>query len=132
MIYGVNNYEMLYAAELIKPKELSAYRERGYLMTEEEIGCELCGMTYTDEHYQILFDNKKIGYFYVASGSKTPQLNQLCHSCIFKKIKKEVGDEEVELVVIDDDREYHVKFYPQDGEPSDDDFLIGEGFDDIF
>ena len=123
---------MLYAAELINPNQLSEYRKRGYLVTKRSIECDCCKINYTDEHYKILFDNKKIGYFYVASGKDKIALHQLCHSCIFKKIKKEVGDEEVNLVVIDGKSEYHVKFYPQDGEPNDDDFLNGEGFDDIF
>tara|TARA_B100000287_G_C20150097_1_gene589807 strand:- start:175 stop:534 length:360 start_codon:yes stop_codon:yes gene_type:complete len=119
---------MLYAAELINPEHLSEYRERGYLITQRSIECDCCKINYTDEHYKILFDNKKIGYFYVASGDKTARLSQLCHACIFKKIKKEVGDEEVDLVIIDEENEYHVKFYPEDGEPNGDDFLNGDAF----
>ena len=46
-------------------------------------------------------------------------LYQVCHDCLFKKIKKISNNQEVDLVIMDDERSYHCKFYPED-EGSDD------------
>ena len=103
---------MLLSAELISPPSLNEWRERGYLAEGDSIRCDRCNMTYLDTEYDILFKNHKLGYFYFTQEGKT-NLYQLCHDCLFKKIKKISDGEIVDLVIVSDAKQYHCKFYPK-------------------
>ena len=115
---------MLLAAELINPSSLDKWRERGYLAEKDCVKCDKCKMLYPDDEYQILFDNQKLGYFYFTYEGDMG-LYQVCHDCLFKKIKKIANGEELQLIILDEKNEHVCKFYPEEtyDDESDDDFI---------
>lgn len=119
-------------AELISLKSLPEWRQRGFIQ-EGEICCDDCGMSYSDDEYKILFENKKLGYFFFPDPSDASLMYILCHDCLFKHIKVLAQGEEADLLILDDETEYECKFYPEDmGNESDGiDFGDDEG-DDIW
>lgn len=100
-------------AELISLKSLPEWRQRGFV-GKDGICCDDCEMSYSDNDYKILFENKKLGYFFFPDPSDSSLLYTLCHDCLFKHIKILAEGKEVELLILDDETEYECKFYPED------------------
>lgn len=121
-----------FTAEIIAPADMPKWKEKGYMYVDDHIECDDCKIDYSREHYQILYDRKKIAYFWFPEPEKM-SLNLYCHTCLFKNIKKLVNKEEekVQLIILDQSHEYKCNFYPQDKEPEewDDDESDGLEFD---
>ena len=109
------------SAEVITPTTMKDWRKRGFLNSNEGIFCENCNISYKDEEYKILYERKKIGYFFFTDPKDIGLLWLLCHDCLFKKIKKLAEGEELDLLILDDDNEYTCKFYPFETMDDDDD-----------
>ena len=107
----------MFVVEVIMPKSLSSWKERGYLDSDTEIVCDKCKLDYSQEHYDILFKNKKLGYFLYPHPEDTPAIDLLCHDCLFKNLKKYAKGKVVDLLILDEEKEYNCKFYPEDVDP---------------
>ena len=84
-------------AEIIMPESLSTWKERGYIPCNDSIACEGCRISYSKDHYDILFKAKKLGYFFFPPPDDIPALDLLCHDCLYKNIKKYAKDEVTKL-----------------------------------
>lgn len=116
---------MLFVAEVIypSPEALKSWRDRGYLVDDTHLICDKCKIAYPDDEYRVLFDNKKLVYFYFAVDGDQ-KLFQICHDCLFKRIKKLSNGEEADLVIFGKDSNYHCKLYPEGDESEGPDFLF--------
>jgi hypothetical protein len=102
------------AAELITPKTMRVWRRKGFLNSNEGIFCESCGLDYLDHEYEILFEHKKVAYFFFSNEDEHNLLRLVCHDCLFNQVKKIAKGKEFELVILDDKTEYICKFYPKE------------------
>ncbi len=89
-------------ANIIKPEKAS-----------EEISCDDCKIKYSSEDYSTLFKSKKIIYSDIRVPGTTYVLC-LCHDCLFKYVKHASGGKETKLIMLDDGKEFHFKFDPDD------------------
>jgi len=107
----------VFVVEVIMPDSLPSWHKRGYIDSSEKICCDQCSLEYSAEHYKILFDNKKLGYFLYPHPEDAPAIDLLCHDCLFKNLKKYAKGEVVDLLILDEEKEYTCKFYPEDVDP---------------
>ena len=107
----------MFVVEVIMPDSLPSWHKRGYIDSSEKICCDQCSLEYSAEHYKILFDNKKLGYFLYPHPEDAPAIDLLCHDCLFKNLKKYAKGKVVDLLILDEEREYTCKFYPEDVDP---------------
>jgi hypothetical protein len=107
----------VFVVELIMPESLPSWKERGYIDSADAIVCDKCKLEYSKEHYKILFENKKLGYFLFPHPEDAPAIDLLCHDCLFKNLKKYTKGKVVDLLILDEESEYNCKFYPEDVDP---------------
>lgn len=103
------------------------------------IECDDCGIKYSKEDYQTLFDSKKIVYFYVPAGEGDFLDEEftfdviLCYSCLFKYLKKVTNEtkEPITVLIVDKGTGYKITVDPQDINDNDfDDWMGSIGEDD--
>jgi hypothetical protein len=78
-------------AELISPDEI------------QNIECNGCGLSYSQEHYGILLENRKLAYFEIIDAFYDVRIKGadcICHGCLFGALKKIGAHEEVDKVKI--------------------------------
>ena len=81
----------MFVAELIDPEEVAG-----------KISCKNCSLSYSKEHYNILQENKKLGYFKITDIYY--EINAVfdqsctCHSCLFK-LFKHIADSQLDGTV---------------------------------
>jgi len=101
------------------------------------IKCCDCGISYSIEDYETLFNNEKLIYFkFKPPNQKSHKI--YCHSCLLTAVQKNYPFDEVPLSIIDDNYEYYCRLYNtedsdveiDDDDDDDSDFLSGLG--DIF
>ena len=87
----------VFVVELIMPDSLPSWHKRGYIDSSEKICCDQCSLEYSAEHYKILYENKKLGYFLYPHPEDAPAIDLLCHDCLFKNLKKYAKGKVVDL-----------------------------------
>ncbi|MBM3417334.1 MAG: hypothetical protein FJY17_00250 [Bacteroidetes bacterium] len=99
-------------AEVICPSELKS--------KNSTIKCELCGMDYTKEQYKILKDLKKLLYFRFLCQTEKEKIKAdcACHECLYKVALYCSNNQEIQVTLIDEGKEYACRFYPSDKDSS--------------
>jgi hypothetical protein len=109
--------------EVIMPKSLMKWEERGFFQHQEEklkshsidtILCDECSLSYSYKDYKTLFKGKKLGYFLFAYPDNPIKADILCHECLFKNIKKIADGKETKLMILSEDTEFECRFYPDE------------------
>lgn len=95
-------------AELISPDEI------------KNIECNGCGLSYPQEHYEILLENRKLAYFEMISGLNGLEVEGpdcLCHQCLFDVLGR-VGEREdsskIKIKLIYKGRDHFLTYDPED------------------
>ena len=111
------------AAELVSPKFIEKWQQEGFL-PEGVIRCDDCDYTdYTVEEYKILYEHKKLAYFFFISNPDDEKIEEtpfLCHGCLFNELKKAAGDEPLRVTLLDEENSYSCEIVPEelyDGDP---------------
>jgi|SaaInlV_165m_DNA_1040744.scaffolds.fasta_scaffold52617_2 hypothetical protein len=98
-------------AELIPPDEI------------KNIECNGCGLSYPQDHYEILLVNRKLAYFEIIDvfyDLRIKGADCLCHGCLFGALKK-IGEEKkldaVKIKLIYKGEDHFLSYDPED--PSD-------------
>ena len=109
------------AAELISPNFIERWQQEGFL-PKGVISCERWSWTnYTVEEYKILYEHKKLAYFFfISDDEKIEETPFLCHGCLFNELKKAAGNEPLRVTLLDEENSYSCELIPEewmDGDP---------------
>ena len=87
------------------------------------IRCSICSLKYSLRDYTILFDNKKLIYFY--SHLKTSKRRKvICHDCLLKELKKlHPKNDIIKFEIQDGDDTYNCAFYANEIDEFPDEFF---------
>jgi hypothetical protein len=94
-------------ATVIGPKEHDAH------------SCDVCGLSYSGDHYGILLDNKKLAYFRLEEDG-VPQIEKpnipqecICHECMYHILIKEADGEKLRVKMVYFDNETYGEVDPE-------------------
>ena len=102
----------MFLVQLIRPAFLE--------IKPEDISCDLCNITYCAADYKVLFFAKKLCFFYIPEEASASQDDDIsveittCHACLMDYLSKMSGDNDVNLIILDEEEHVEVSF------PSDD------------
>ena len=87
------------------------------------IRCSVCDLKYSLRDYKILYENKKLIYFYFTpKGKKRKKV--ICHDCVLKQLKKLYPKKEIIKFRIKDEKEiYNCSFHAGDIDEFPDEFF---------
>ena len=86
-----------------------------------EHSCDVCDLSYSESHYAILLENKKLAYFRVEEDG-LPQVGKLnipqesvCHECLYKILIEEAAGEKLKIKMVYFDNESYGEVDPDGG-----------------
>jgi hypothetical protein len=87
------------------------------------IRCSVCGLKYSLRDYKILFENKKLIYFYFTPEGKKHK-KVICHDCLLKELKKLYPEKEmIKFEIQDGEQVYKCSFYAAEIDEFPDEFF---------
>jgi len=101
----------MFIAQLIRP----SFLEKG----PQDISCDLCGLSYSSIDYKVLFSAKKLCFFFlpddIASDDNEFGMEVLtCHLCLMNYLVKASGNDDINLIIIDEKEDFEMTFPPHE------------------
>jgi len=97
----------MFLVQLIRPSFLK--------IKSEDISCDLCNIAYSAADYKVLFFAKKLCFFYVPEevASEDDDISveiTACHGCLMDYLSKSSGDNDINLIILDEEEDLEVTF----------------------
>ena len=97
----------MFLVQLIRPAFLE--------IKPEDISCDLCNITYCAADYKVLFFAKKLCFFYVPeeAASEDDDISveiTACHGCLMDYLSRISGNNDINLIILDEEEDFEVTF----------------------
>ena len=99
----------MFLVQLIRPS---------FLEKSGDISCDLCNLTYSATDYKVLFLAQKLCFFYIPEEVALEEDISVeitaCHGCLMDYISKTSGDNDINLMILDEEDDFEISLPSSD------------------